>query len=148
MILCCENECTIGCSEWITIIISFFISAFWALLLVFIKPRLRIENICVDESKRKFKAQIKNIGMFDAINLRVEICAINKETNETVHLPIDIEEFNVLPHKNDNTRVFKTNAIDQDRFNRFNTPNYYIRVRVHSSHSFSGFGKAIEKTNK
>jgi len=147
-ILCYKSGCWLDYSDYLSYLIGFLISAFWALILFKLRSNLSIENICIDENRRKIKAQIRNNGYSDAINLQIEICAINKETNETIHLNLNQNNFIILPRKNDNSKVFKTDPIEQVLFDSINSPRYYIRVRVYSAHSFSGFGKAIEKTNK
>lgn len=150
MILCCKTDCWPGCDDWIIFGLGLIVTLIITVLIYFLKPNVIIDNICFDSERRVIKATLINLGRFNAVNLKVEICAINRTTRQTRYLRLENVDFIILPSRNseDNTRVFSTIEIDNQNLRDGLTNNdYSIRVRAHSSHSFTGLGKAIEKSN-
>ncbi|MEY3238327.1 MAG: hypothetical protein RI883_2428 [Bacteroidota bacterium] len=102
------------------------------------------------------KISVSNRGFFDANNVKIEACFIDK-SGQTFHILPDFSEFLIIPsslNKDKNTRVFKFYSLhpstikmlspDKD-FQFFINNINKIRVRVHAQHSFSGFGKSFEQ---
>lgn len=153
-------------TNWINL--GWIIAAFLALLPYIIiyklKPNLFIKSICVTDNIIKVK--VLNMGYFDAVNLRIEVCAYDQNQKYTFHFKIDTNEFLILSSGKkgkDNSKIFKINDISEsaafhipgqtnkDKFNclieRINNNTYKVRVRIHAYHSFSGLGKAFEEFN-
>lgn len=117
-------------------------------------PNLKIDSASHDKNSNKIK--IKNLEKFSAANLRVEACAINLETESTVHFKIDQSDFLILPGKKkgqDNLKTFRiislsdsapTNKPFDNVISDIESGKYKMRVRIHSTHDFSGLGKADE----
>jgi len=78
----------------------------------------------------------------DAINLNIEVCSVSSD-DTTKHLKIDKDDFIILATKQ--CRIFKA-------YWTFDNPEKleegYLRIRVHATHSYSGFGKAFEQKFK
>ncbi|MCL2413600.1 MAG: hypothetical protein FWC98_05645 [Bacteroidales bacterium] len=144
---------TSNCVALISLILSAIAiiwTSIWTLILYKFKPKLKIEVVGGIE-KHKIRIKITNENRrFDAINLNIEVCTVKKE--ETYHLKIDKEDFLILPHKNSelysNHRIFKAKWKDKnDRKKgelerKLKEKGVKLRVRIHSTHSFTGFGKA------
>jgi hypothetical protein len=135
-----------------------------------LRPRLEIASFIKDDKCIKVKV-INNSRFFDANNLRIEICAISNQSNEskTIHIEPDRNDFLILPRKGwfykmDNSRTFKCSQMNERRkkimklgkksniqidkvesvMEKLNE-GYKLRVRCHAYHSFSGLGKSFEK---
>jgi hypothetical protein len=115
---------------------------------------LKIDSVFFD-NQDKIKIVVKNLGYTNAINIQIEAC--NYEGLFTFHFKVDHEDFLILPRKTaqDNSKTFKVldasqSAIDvgysyQELINNLRSGNHNLRIRLHSSHEFSGFGKAEEQ---
>ncbi len=144
-------------------IIEGLLSTFIAFVFVFwlFRPRLKIDNARIDGGR--VKVDVINKGCWSAVNLQVEMCAINDQL--TKHYKVDRDGFLILPPKKcgmDNVRTFKTCWIEGECFCE-NEPipceekiknmmidelmygDYVLRVRVHATHSISGLGRAFER---
>lgn len=128
-----------------------------------LKPKLKIDSICV--CNRTIKIKVLNIGKFDAFNLRIEVCAYDAKEKQTFHFKLDQSDFLILPSKrrnSDNSKIFNTVGISSsaepfiegntqeeklDRLIRYINNGFKVRVRIHAYHSFSGLGKSFEKYN-
>lgn len=145
--------------DWIMLVTTIVMTLGWPIILFRLKPNLDIES--VDKNVDTLKIKVKNIGCFDALNLRIEACYIPTGTDFTCHFETDKVDFLILPKKNKNTQIcsrdFKINSVSESTKN-FEICRKYdellkklvnkqgiIRVRVHAYHSFSGFGKAFEQ---
>jgi len=161
-IICCGSYLP-GCNEWI---ILFLGTIFWTFILYLIKPKLEISTIeFIRGELYPLKVKIKNKGLNTALNLKIELCAIDSKKN-TYHFRSDYEDFLMLwPME---LRIFKTNELQKpafffysntfhpnenvqynqqninEIFSDFINQNYIFRARVYGSHEYSGFGKAIE----
>lgn len=123
-----------------------------------LKPKLQIVCACWDSGKNQIKIKIKNIGRWDAVNLRIEVCAVDINKRYTYHFEVDHNEFLILPsgrNGKDNVKTFKVSDVAESvkKYNisydylilKLTRNKYKLRVRVHSYHSFSGLGKAEEE---
>lgn len=136
-------------------IIGLFIALAYPLLLFFIKPKLKIDNLCL-VNKNQLSVEIINKGCVHAVNLKIEIAIIDCG-GSTYHLKVDMEGFIMIPpaKKGDNTRKFKSSKFSAATKQYFNNQiptiedwvrlHKIVRVRVHSEQGFTGFGKAIEQ---
>ena len=123
-------------------ITSFILSAialFWAVGIIIIRTKLNIEMDGGIENQIRIKVVNKS-RYSGATNLNIEACTI--DSGQTYHLKIDKEDFLILPQGD--SRVFKIKCT-QDIESRLKKAGVVFRVRVHSTHSFTGFGKAIEQ---
>jgi hypothetical protein len=148
------------CLQWLPInglemLISIIGSAGLTILFfLLLKPKLHIESVCYDSANRTIRIKVINNGKWNAMNIRIEACFIDKTTGNTLHMTLDRVDFIILPSKNniDNSVVFKTRRkfyyINNNIHNKVacvRKGTHVVRVRVHSYHSFSGFGKAEER---
>ena len=144
-------------------IIEGLISAFIAFVFVFwlFRPRLKIDNARINGIR--VKVDVINQGCWSAVNLQVEMCAVNDQL--TKHYKVDRDGFLILPPKKcgmDNVRTFKTCWIEDECFcenepipceekiknmmiDELMSGDYIPRVRVHATHSISGLGRAFER---
>lgn len=139
-----------------SLIIS-IVALLWSLTYILIKPRLKIDVTCLIENQLSIK--IINEGFGTAINLKIESCIIDCSA-KTYHLDIDRTDFIMLlpKRKGNNSRTFKTRGFSESALdfikNKDTTiedmikTHNKIRVRVHSEHGFTGFGKAVEQKFK
>jgi len=161
---CWNDECFNICF-WISTFIVPFITFF---VIQGLRPRLCIS--CLQVTDHCVKVSVSNRSwFFDANNVRIEICVVERETNYTYHFKPDHSEFLILPcriGKRDNTKKFVTRQASQSALiilrveeenqnlsategfsklkDKLNTGGE-IRVRCHAYHSFSGLGKSFEK---
>lgn len=112
---------------------------------------------------RKLKIPVENCDLFfAAANLRIEVALVRQE--RTVHLDLDRHEFIMLsarwrtsgPEAAKRTyHVHRVNRASQNNEGRSRKVidlvneilvgyEGYLRVRVHASHEFTGFGRAFE----
>jgi len=119
------------------IIASGIITLGWVILF---KPRFSIENEGIEKGKFRVKIINKQI-YFSAINVKIEVCTINK-IETTKHFNIDREEHLLLKCRKD--RVFKA-EIPPEYEQDLKENKVDIRVHVYATHSFSGFGKEYER---
>lgn len=122
-------------------------------------------NNSKDANRPKIKITVRNNGKFNANNIKIEACFMNKE-NQTFHLISDLESFVILPSnykwflfipykslRKDSQRVFQIREFHPSAFqylekrnlNYFIEGEYSLRVRIHAEHSFSGFGQSFEQ---
>jgi len=119
----------------------------WTFILYLFKPKLKIEiDKGIEGSEKKPLIRIKVTNKrycSDAINLNIEACTV-RDIDKTSHLKIDKVDFLILKCNNDN-RIFKAECT-QEIENKLKEDGTIFRVRVHATHSYTGFGKAIEQT--
>ena len=132
--LFCEQKENIGTVLSIIAILWIFINR--------LKPKLEIE---IDGGIKNQKIRVNVINKkryFDANNLDLEICTKNssKETNRLTI--IDKEKFLKLPHKDN--RIFRVEC-PQKIEDKLKETDTILRVRIHATHAYSGFGKVIEQ---
>jgi hypothetical protein len=121
----------------IGIVASGFVTLWWV---IFFKPRFNIENEGIKNGKFRVKLINKQF-YFSAINIKIEVCTINKD-EITKHFDIDKEEHLLL--KRGKFRIFKaTVPLEYEQNLKDNKVD--IRVQVYAAHSFSGFGKEYER---
>src|SRR5690554_982923 len=88
------------------------------LIIYKLKPKLIIESICINDSEIKIK--VVNKGRFDAVNLRIEVCALDKINSFTFHFHPDHSDFLILPAQKkqiDNSKTFNFREISKTAFN-------------------------------
>jgi uncharacterized membrane protein len=140
----------------IGVLVPFLITILTYIVIYSLKPNLKIQNALIEDST--VRIEIINKGRFDAVNIRVEICAFDEVKRHSYHFITDHKDFLVIPsgHKGrDNEKVFKTIRFRKTSDTKHETYDSLIvklrekelrlRVRLHSYHSFSGLGKAEEK---
>lgn len=135
-----------------TSLIISLIALIWSLIYIFIKPRLDVNLTCLYNDALSIK--IKNKGRSSAINLKIEACILDCN-GDTYHLKIDKSGFVILPSTADkNHRTFKTTGFSKSALKYISSKDTVedmikkhckVRVRIHSEHGFTGFGKAIEQ---
>lgn len=138
----CYNVCF-----WIS---TFLVPFLTYLIIQKLRPRIEISSFLMDEKSIKVKVLNKS-RCFDANNLRIEICAITQDNDETktIHIDPDRNDFLILPKrgwfcKKDNTRIFNCSSDVQSVIEKLKNGSK-LRVRCHAYHSFSGLGKSFEK---
>jgi hypothetical protein len=118
----------------------------------------------VDKDKKLLKLPVKNKSKhYAAVNLRIEAAVVLNDY--TYHLDLDRQEFIILS-KNDGNKVetpykrvyqaydvasitkkiFPELKTIEDLVDILNKKGAYLRIRIHASHEFTGFGKAFEAT--
>lgn len=127
------------------------------ILFYILRPKLDVICAHVDKPSESIKIKVVNAGRFDAVNIRIEACAIDADNRFTYHFQIDHNEFLILPKKSkvtDNEKVFRTtgvfdspyhNETSNSLISKLISDGYKLRVRIHSYNSLSGLGKAEEK---
>jgi hypothetical protein len=144
------NWIPINASE---VLISVALTITFFLLL---KPKLRVESVCYDQGNDTLRVKVINNGFFDAYNLQIEACFVNKQTGNTRHMDTLDNSFLILPsckRKPDENKTFlfdmpvviQGNAEPDNYIQEVQRGERYIRIRVHSCHSLSGFGKSEER---
>jgi len=132
-------------------ILSIIWTCAWTFILYVLKPKLEIEINKGIEKQSIYINVINKRNCSDAINLNMEACTV-RNIDKTSHLKINKEDFLILPHKDN--RIFKAECLPyiEEKLKEADT---IFRVRVHATHSYSGFGRAKEqrfryneKTNK
>jgi hypothetical protein len=122
-------------------------------------------KVCDKEKKLKNKTQKKVIKITvknlcrrkAAINLRTEICVVHGKY--TYHFDLDRQDFIMLPkrwsHNDSSERTYICYKLAEFTSKRtgynsveclidlLNESNSYIRVRIHASHEFTGFGRVF-----
>jgi len=66
-----------------------------------------------------------------------------RDKNKTKHLEIDKEDFLILQHSGD-YRIFKAECTPKIE-EKLKEAGTKLRIRIHATHSFTGFGKAKEQ---
>lgn len=154
-------EC-ISVWEIVSLFLSIVLSAFAAIIIIrFFRPKIRIGIPEWDENTIKITVRNEDIR-FAVSNLRIEAAAVLN--NFTYHLDFDRADFIMLSeyktYENNETpfeRTFHARNVNHytmeispncqnmhDFRNLLNTPNTYLRIRVHCFHEFTGFGKAFQ----
>lgn len=161
----CNNFFDSTCFDLFSIIISIILP----FLLYTIKPRLKIQSI-EEVYTDSLTIKVKNIGCCKAYNLKVEAAIVdpcNNSKKYTYHLNLDRFDFLILYRNEDRNfiteEITKTTLIAINRNNKNDSDKdekemfkdllseiksnscWYLRVRVHSNHGISGFGKAVEQ---
>jgi hypothetical protein len=122
-----------------------------SLLYAFVfRPRIEIVNATI-KTTDSIEIKIKNKSKrFNVVNMNVEVTAVTINGEQTNHFNIDKSDFLILPKDesksgNPHERTFKCDATSRI-LDSIKLTEKILRVRVHSNHGFSGFGKAIEET--
>lgn len=157
--------------DWIILLLPIIWTIIWTIILYELKPSIKITSICSGKASIYYKEKdikseeyyvkvcIENLGSFNAVNINMEICIVCGDY--TYHLDIDKDAFLILPPKKngDNSskhiRCFKSFDLSESarkyvgniRLQDFITQKECakIRVRVHATHEYSGFGRAFEE---
>lgn len=148
----CWSQCD---SLQLTITIILAILPYFILFYI-LRPKLDVVSAHIDESGKSIKIKVVNSGRFDAVNTRIEACAIDTDNIYTFHFKIDHNEFLILPKKSkvtDNVKVFNAEIENQHEsteslISKLKSGEYKLRIRIHSYNSLSGLGKAEEKIIK
>lgn len=140
----------------VSVIAAVIVTLLTYIVIYSLKPGLNISNAVIEQNV--IRISVINTGRFDAVNVRIEICAIDKANGFTYHFTIDKNEFLIIPsgrNGRDNMKTFKvidfkptieTKHENYDSLlHKIKSKQYNLRVRIHSYHSFSGLGKALEK---
>ncbi|MFZ4400497.1 MAG: hypothetical protein ACOYO1_10720 [Bacteroidales bacterium] len=127
----------------------------------FINPCEKNEN---KEQKviKAIRVPIKNLSKkYAAINLRTEVCVVNGKF--TYHFDLDRQDFimisiNGSPNESDERAyigykvaefTYIRTCYDMGKMiDELTEKDAFLRVRVHASHEFTGFGKVFEATFK
>ena len=145
--MCKSSTELLELKDIVILILGFITSVIWTYILYKLRPNLDISSVETDE--KILKITITNNGCFAATNLQIESCTIKVKNDKDVthHFTFKKEDFLVLPKKRNNS--------DQSYFRVFCTTDYkselkglnpvILRVRVHATHEYSGFGKAFEQ---
>lgn len=162
-------QCLSDPNGWLTLFIGSLISITVPFFLYTIKPNLEILDINENNLEKCLKIKIKNNGYYSAVNLKIEAAIIQKNENSNLnysyHLSLDRTDFLILPGKD--SRKFITDEVTKSTLiatRRYNSnfenekdlfidllrvlkenSGEYLRIRIHSNHEYSGFGKAIEQ---
>ena len=166
--MCAVNNLYWDIKDTIQVTISVLLTVITYLVIFFLKPRLKIVCACLKMDEKKIKIKVENHSwLSSAVNIRIEVCALDPQNNYTYHLKVDHIEFLIMPPKKkntDNEKVFKVIGIHEsareytagntelEKYNRLlnelKLNKLQLRVRLHSYQGFSGFGKAEEKIFK
>lgn len=145
--MCKESTALLELKDIVILILGFLLSVFWTYLLYKLKPNLDISSVETDG--KILRITITNKGCFAATNLQVEACTIKEKNDKdvTYHFTFNKGDFLFLPNRKEKT--------DQSYFRVFCTADFKseligqnpvtLRVRIHATHEFSGFGKAFEQ---
>lgn len=157
MCICFDYSCWTSC-DTLQLIITIILAILPYLILFYIlRPKLDVVSAHINESGKSIKIKVVNTGRFDAVNIRIEACAIDTVNKYTYHFKIDHYDFLILPKKSkitDNEKSFKTISIlestnhnenNESLISKLKLGEYKLRVRIHSYNSLSGLGKAEEK---
>ncbi|MFZ4400268.1 MAG: hypothetical protein ACOYO1_09555 [Bacteroidales bacterium] len=160
MNIICIFNCWDPC-QTISIIITLIVAILPYIVIYSLRNNLEIVCASYDKSEKNLRIKVVNNGRFDAVNIRIEACAYDEENKFTYHFKIDHSEFLNIKgdkKKNDTEKIFKSDSISETAKNygetfdsliaKINSDKYKLRIRIHSYHSFSGLGKAIEKELK
>lgn len=99
------------------------------------------------EALKAIKILLYNKSRRSAMNIRAEVCLLDKEKHTTAHLYPDMENFISLPRRGNGkdpnkSRFFKfTYSGDL----REQLKDHVVRVRVYAEDGFSGFGSTTEE---
>jgi hypothetical protein len=164
MFLCCKPECLPDCSDWIIFGLGVIVTIGWALFILWLRPKIEINEPRITEHKGKdvkvrksIQIPIKNNSKISkATRILIEVALICDK--KTYHFKTDFQDFAFIPEnskKNDPVRVF--NAFDsadflkkfweidiEDLFDILENQDSILRVRTHATHSFSGLGRTNE----
>lgn len=148
-----------SCTCWMDVVMSALIAVLVTLLTYVViysmKPRLRIAE--ADLGPGGLLIPITNLGRYNAVNVRIEVCAYDETQKHSYHFTLDHADFMIIPSagSKDNEKKFKTiDAAESAKhygktheclIESIRTGEYNLRVRVHAYHAFSGFGKAQER---
>ena len=128
-------------------------------------PEIFLMNPCGKNENKEQKAirvHLKNLcGKYAAINLRTEVCVVNGKY--TYHFDLDRQDFIMIskkgsPNESDERAyiaykvaefTYIRTCYDMERIlQELTEKDAFLRVRVHASHEFTGFGKVFEATFK
>ncbi len=155
----CIISCYPSCSDWIIFGLGVIVTIFWALFIYFLRPKVAINTpkVFQENNRNIISVPIENLRTLSrASRISIEIAVVNGDT--TFHFVTDVNDFAFIPKKKkgqDNVREFKAYEVNGylinvlhkkyvDVYNILIEPSAELRVRVHTTHSFSGLGKAIE----
>lgn len=140
----------------ISVLSAIFVTILSYAIIYSLKPKLDFNCILIND--KSIRVNVTNRGRFSAVNVRIEICALDQPKGYTYHFDVDQSEFLIIPSKKlgrDNSKIFKvigfTPSIEtedesyESLMDKVKKNQYKLRVRIHGYHSFSGLGKAFEK---
>jgi hypothetical protein len=135
-----------SCSDWIIFGLGVLVTVGWALLIYCcLRPDLLIEKPSYSIDENCVRIPISNISKYrKATRLVVEVAIVYD--GNTKHFTTDFNDYAFLPEAcsiDDSIRIFKANT-NEYNLDTLNTPNSYLRVRVHATDSFSGLGKTFQ----
>ncbi len=155
MFLFCTKSCYPDCSDWMIFLLSVLLTIAWAMFIYSLRPKINIGIPILTFGDRKIiQVPIKNCSKTrKATKIKIEVAIV--EQQYTYHLVGDIDDFAFLPSINsgdDPKRTFKffslnnyLSEVEGENFdnviNKLNEHQNYLRVRIHSTDSFSGLGK-------
>lgn len=164
--MCNHTIDCLTCWDIILVILGAFLSAVATIILIkLFKPHICFELPYLKEEKdlKVLKLPVKNLNChFAAVNLRIETAVVLNDF--TYHFDLDRQDF-IMLSKNDGNieetpyrRVYQAYAVSEftkiitenevkvfhDLLNLLKKDNAFLRIRVHASHEFTGFGKAFE----
>lgn len=156
MIICIAPNCSINCSDWIIFGLGVIVSIGWALYIYFcLRPKLEIgfpELSKIDG--KSLIIQISNKKKYrKATRLKIEVCVIDKNKH-TYHLSVVEDDFAFLAELEcKEFKAFKLNEYLSSNLgmnfsevlSNLNNKCVALRIRVHSTDSFSGLGQTFEK---
>jgi len=145
----------------ISILSSLFASALTYLIVLSLRPKLKINPLPLNGTDR-LQFSIENLGKYDAYNIQVEACAYYqgnaKSRNQTYHLEVATSQFLILPSKStdpDFSKIFYSNSLKistlelgvvfNDIISDLTNDKCQFRIRVHAQHSVSGLGRSFQK---
>lgn len=154
----------------ISLLIGGLISSLFTLFLITLfRPKLSIQSVSLadiskkstsDENSDSENQKIIKVNVFNkrycsnAINIKIELAFIN-DLDKTFSLEADKYDFLMLPSRM--SRTFQAHDIEkytkvisvysdmQALLRYYENKNIKFRIRIHSEHSFTGFGKSFEE---
>lgn len=152
MIMTCICWADVGLSTLIALLLVLFTYA----VIYSLRPKLKIDKYGFEKGGGAVRIPVRNMGRYNAVNIRIEVCALDPDSSRTYHFKVDHPDFLILTGRcsNDNEKVFKTldwednesphGYSHQELINRIQSNEWQLRARVHGYHEFSGLGKAEE----
>jgi|JI10StandDraft_1071094.scaffolds.fasta_scaffold43859_2 hypothetical protein len=148
--------------DLVLLLLGAAVSVVIAFAIYTVKPRLKITvKLCKKSGRHFFKIRVENrTWLAKAVNLRIEACFT--KGHYTYHCEIDRGDFLMLARRplcgksRDHYRTFKTHELAasakiykvkwREHIKNLKSGNENVRVRIHATHEFTGFGKAREAT--
>lgn len=154
--VCLLDFSIFDCKDLTLVGFGFLTTVFWALIVYYLKPNLKIHQpeLSFINERPLIKIPIENCSPFFKVT-RIQLEAAILEDSFTYHLKTDMNDFAFIPtkKKGDNERIFTayrlneflTECYPDIRFEDLIRSNPKIRIRIHATQPFSGLGKCFEK---